>query len=179
MDPLCAPSRPPEEDEDSLENVLPRMRGRLKHVLALFHVPAQDAEDVLQEALVVATRKWHEVRNKEAWLIGTLRYKCFLYWKRQNNGRLVPHELADLERLCEPIPPVQEGAECRIDLGTLTRELSSHHRQVLWLRFGYGLTHEEIAKELGYCASSIRKMTRRSLARLKKGLAASETSRLP
>jgi RNA polymerase sigma factor (sigma-70 family) len=170
MDPLSTAPPPPEED-DSLEAVLPRMRGRLKHVLALFHVPAQDAEDVLQEAFLVAARKWDEVRNKEAWLIGTLRYKCFLYWKRQNNGRMEPYDLADLERLCEPIPPVQERAERRIDLGTLTQDLSSHHRKALWLRFGYGLTHEEIASRLGYCASSIRKMTGRSLARIKKGMA--------
>jgi RNA polymerase sigma factor (sigma-70 family) len=173
MDSLSAQPRPLEED--SLENVLPRVRGRLKHVLAAFHVPAQDAEDVIQEALLVAARKWDEVHNKEAWLVGTLRYKCFLYWKRQNNGRLVPHDLEDLERLCEPLPPVQERADHRIDLSHLTRDLSPHHRLVLWLRFGHGLTHEEIAKELGYCASSIRKMTRRSLARLKKGFIEGET----
>jgi RNA polymerase sigma factor (sigma-70 family) len=177
MDSLPALPRLPEDEEDSLENVLPRVRGRLKHVLALFHVPAQDAEDVIQEALVVATRKWDQVRNKEAWLIGTLRYKCFLYWKRQNNGRLVPHDLEDLERLCEPVPPTQEGAERRIDLGHLTRDLSAHHRLALLLRFGYGLTHEEIARRLGYCASSIRKMTGRSLARLKKGFTEGETGR--
>ena len=172
MDHSSALPRPPEEEEESLESVLPRMRGRFKRVLAQFHVPIQDAEDVVQEALVVAISKWDQVRAKEAWLLGTLRYKCFLYWKRYGNGRMVPSELEDLERLSEPVPPTQEGAETRIDLDNLTRDLSAHHRQVLWLRFGWGLTHEEIARELGYCPSSVRKMTGRSLARLKKGFGA-------
>jgi DNA-directed RNA polymerase specialized sigma24 family protein len=55
--------------------------------------------------------------------------------------------------------------------------LSVRHRAVLWLRFGLGLSTEEVAARLGYCPASIRKLTLRSLARLR--LAVSPVSPRP
>lgn len=155
-------------ESTSLGDTFQRLRPRLKYVLSSFRVPAQDAEDVLQEALLVATQKWDQVHNKECWLIGTLRFKCAVYWRRQRAQRVHSHDTPSLERLAKPQPALQEREILLLDLMTLTRELGRRTRAALWLRFGYGLTHDEVAARLGYCGSSVRKMTVRSLARLQR-----------
>ncbi|MBV8203366.1 MAG: sigma-70 family RNA polymerase sigma factor, partial [Acidobacteria bacterium] len=64
-------------------------------------------------------------------------------------------------------PAPQERAALVWDLESLFANLSVRHRAVLWLRFGLGLSTEEVADRLGYCPASIRKLTLRSLARLR------------
>src|SRR4029453_6959458 len=95
-----------------------------------------------------------------------------------------------LEDLCEPLPPPQERDGVMLDLrrltrglGTmhrtpqwrngvslvlrsLTRGLGSRHRTALWLRFGLGLSTKEVARRLGYCPASVRKLSSRALTRL-------------
>lgn len=148
--------------------MLARLRPRLKWVLTSFRIPAQDAEDVLQEALLVASQKWHQVRNHEPWLIGTLRYKCTVYWKRQRAARVTTHDLPVLESLAPPQPPAQEQADLLHDLETLTRRCDRRARAMLWLRYGEGLSHDEVAARLGAGAANVRKTTSRWLARLQK-----------
>ena len=64
--------------------------------------------------------------------------------------------------------PEQEQREIGLDLHSLTRGIDRRHRAALWLRFGVGLNTAEVARRLGYNPSSIRKITSRSLARLRK-----------
>lgn len=157
---------------DALAELLGQLRPRIRQVFANFRIPAHDAEDVLQEALIVAFLKWDTIHTKDAWLIGTLRKKCAFYWKRQREDRLLGVDLASLEGLCEPVAPDQERSEKMLDFAALTSDLCRRHRIVLWLRYGMGLSASEIAARTGYCDSSIRKLTCRSVARIQKKLAA-------
>lgn len=154
--------------EETLEEFLERMRPRLKQLLRNCRVPLQDAEDVLQETLTDALGRWDEIRHKEAWLIGTLRYKCYVYWKRQQDDPLETVDTPVLEGLSPLLPPGQVREEALCDLRNLTRGLGKKHRAVLWLRYGLGLSTDEVAERLGYCPSSIRKLALRSMARLQK-----------
>ena len=156
----------PASDPESFEDFLARVRPRVKRLLKSYHIPLQDAEDVLQEALLEAVRQWESIRNMEAWLLGTLRFKCATYWKRQRSERLQAMDPLALEELCEPHSPAQERAEVLLDLRRLTRGLGQRHRAVLWLRYGLGLTTSEVARRLGYCPASIRKLTCRARAKL-------------
>ncbi len=157
---------------EALADLLWQMRPRIRQVFSSFRIPAFDAEDVLQEVLVVAFLKWETIRIKDAWLLGTLRKKCALYWKRQRDDRLQGVDIGALEGLCEPVAPGQERIDRRLDLTVLTSDLCRRHRVVLWLRYGLGLSASEIAARTGYCDSSIRKLTCRSVARLQKKIAA-------
>lgn len=159
-----APARGPE----ALEDVLRQLRPRIKQIFAAYRIPPFDAEDLLQDVLVVALRKWDSILVKDAWLVGTLRNKCLRYWRRQQEDRLETMDLAVLESLCDPLPPLQEHAARMLDLATLTGGLCRRHREILWLRYGLGLSSAEIAERTGYRGSSIRKLSCRSVSRLQK-----------
>lgn len=158
----------PASGPETLEELLRRLRPRIQQIFAVYHVPPSDAEDLLQDVLVVALRKWDSILVKDGWLVGTLRNKCLRYWRGRQEDRLQPMDLPALESLCDPLPPLQERAERRLDLATLTGDLCRRHREILWLRYGLGLSSSEIAARTGYRGSSIRKLSCRSVSRLQK-----------
>jgi len=145
-----------------------RIRHRLKNVLRSYDIPFQDAEDLLQDSLLDAIRKWDTIYNKECWLIGTLRFKCSNYWKRIRNKIPQPMDLPELEELCEPLPPPQAKRDDVLDLRHTLSSLDPRHRKALWLRFAMGFTPQEVADRLGYCHSSVRKLTQRAMMRLRR-----------
>jgi RNA polymerase sigma factor (sigma-70 family) len=164
-------STPPPVSPERLEELLVQLRPRLRQVLAYFRIPYPDSEDLVQDVLVVALCKWSTIHSQDAWMIGTLRKKCIMYWKRRRNDRLQGADLATLESLSEPLEPLQERAERLWDLDAIAGALCGRHRAVLWLRFGLGLSTVEVAARTGYHHSSIRKLTCRTIARLRRELA--------
>jgi RNA polymerase sigma factor (sigma-70 family) len=161
---------PPPDDQTLLE-LLEAIRPRLKRLLRSYDIPPEDAEDIVQEAILDALRKWDTIRQKDAWLLGTVRFKCSNYWKRRRGDRVEAFDLAELEELSGPQAPDQEQKEISMDLRSLTRGVDGRHRAALWLRFGVGLSTTEIAQQLGYSSTSIRKLTGRCLARLQRWVA--------
>ena len=171
------PSPPPAPSSPSrpaprLEELWPLLRSRLRLILRSYRIPYPDTEDLLQDVLMVAFCKWETVHAHDSWLLGTLRRKCWLYWKRRRNNLLQAVDTEMLESLSEPLPPVQEQAERIWDLETLAGSLCRRHRAVLWLRYGLGLSTDEVADRTGYNHSSIRKLTCRTVARLQRELVA-------
>lgn len=156
----------PAPGSEPFEELLERVRPRIRRLLKSYGIPLQDAEDVLQDALLEALRQWDTIRSMEAWLLGTLRFKCAQYWKRQRTERVRTVAPSVLEDLCEPQSPAQERDAVLLDLRSLTRGLGQRHQAALWLRFGLGLSTNEVARRLGYCPASVRKLTCRALARL-------------
>jgi RNA polymerase sigma factor (sigma-70 family) len=150
-----------------LEQLVEKLRPRLKRILYGYGIPPHDADDLLQEAFLAVLSKWESIDNKEAWMIGTLRHRCARYWRQRRSNVLEAVDSALLEALSQPQPAPQERAALVWDLESLFLTLSVRHRAVLWLRFGLGLSTEEVADRLGYCPTSIRKLTLRSLARLR------------
>ena len=57
---------------ESLDQLLRRLRPRLKQVLGRYRIPAHDAEDLVQEALISTIQKWDVIQDPEAWLLVTL-----------------------------------------------------------------------------------------------------------
>ncbi len=156
------------EPEESLDALVQRIRHRLKLVLRGYDIPFQDAEDLLQDSLLEALRKWDTIYNKESWLLGTLRFKCSNYWKRIRTKTPQMMDLPDLEELCPPLPPPQEKRDEALDLRQSLSGLDPRHRKALWLRFAMGFTPQEVADRLGYCHSSVRKLTQRAVNRLRR-----------
>jgi len=159
---------PEPEPEESLDDLVRRIRYRLKTVLRSYDIPFQDAEDLLQDSLLEALRKWDTIYSKECWLLGTLRFKCSNYWKRIRTKTPQTMDLPDLEELCPPLPPPQEKRDEALDLRQRLSSLDPRHRQALWLRFAMGFTPQEVADRLGYCQSSVRKLTQRAMNRLRR-----------
>jgi RNA polymerase sigma factor (sigma-70 family) len=160
------PSDPQSEDE-SLEKFLERMRYPLKLVLRSCNIPFQDAEDLVQDTFIEVIRKWGTLYNKEGWILGTLRFKCTKYWRDRRADPAVAMDLSTIDLLCPPLPPPQEKQDEARDLHDLLRSLGERHRQILWRRFVLGFSPREVAIQLGYCPSSIRKLSLRAKLRLR------------
>lgn len=149
-----------------LEEILRRVEPRLKRILFRYKIPAQDAEDLLQETFLIMVSKSASIRNPEAWLLATLSNRCVIYWRRHRSRLWDLVDTTILELLAEAEAPTQELSDLRSDLDALLAQLPDRCRSVLRLRYGLGCSTAEAAERMGYCTSSIRKVTRRCLAAL-------------
>lgn len=157
--------------ESSLEHFLKSVRPRMKALFAHFQVPPQDTEDIVQQALLALLYQRQEIRDPEAWLMGTLRNKCLLYWRERRRKLYDAVDAAALELMAEPMAPEQEGADVRRDLEMAIERLPERCRALLSLRYSHGYEPPELAKRLGYSPTSISKTTNRCLAALTRELA--------
>lgn len=162
--------------ESSLEGFLKKVRPRLKTLFAHYRIPFQDTEDILQQALVALIYHHREgIRDPEAWLLGTVRNKCLLYWRDQRRKLYDSVDAAVLDAVAEPLEPAQEGADLRRDLASALEHLPERCRSLLSLRYRQGYNPAELAERLGYSPASISKITTRCLAALTRHLVTAGT----
>jgi RNA polymerase sigma factor (sigma-70 family) len=149
--------------------LLSRLRPRFEGILFRFRIPLEEAEDLVQDALVAATRHWTVIQDPEAWLVQTLKSMCIGFWRRRVRRRwILQMDFQILEEIAPPVPPAQERRELLLDLETLLAVLPPRSRRLMILRYQLGLSVEEIATELGYRPASIRKISARVLDRLRR-----------
>jgi RNA polymerase sigma factor (sigma-70 family) len=156
--------------EASLESFLHKVQPRLKTLFARYRIPIQDTEDILQQALLALVYQRPSIRDPEAWLVGTIRNKCLLYWREHRRKLYEAVDAAVLEFMAEPMAPAQEGADLQRDLDILLERLPERCRALLALRYRQGYEPPELAERLGYSQSSISKITTRCLAALTRHL---------
>ncbi|MDY7093762.1 MAG: sigma-70 family RNA polymerase sigma factor [Acidobacteriota bacterium] len=155
----------PDPDE-SFEALLQKVQPTLKQILGRYQIPPEDAEDVLQDTLLTLLYKWDTVIKPEAWLIGTLRRRCIMYWRSRRSRLYEAVDEAILELVADAERPSQEQSILRRDLERTLVRLRPRCRAILRLRYGLGLKPNEIAEQLGYRQSSVRKVANRCLAAL-------------
>ncbi len=142
------------------------LKPRFRMVFARFRIPEQDAEDLLQQALLTFVRKRHTVRDPESWLVGTLRNRCLKYWRARRRSLYTAVDAAILESVATDGATNQEQVEIRSDLRGAMDRLRPRCRSILGLRYGLGCEPRETARRLGYKESSIYKLVERCLAAL-------------
>jgi RNA polymerase sigma factor (sigma-70 family) len=163
----------PTENDATFEEFLKEVEPKLKRLLGTYRIPSEDAEDILQQALLALLYQWDRVRDPESWLFGTVRRHCLMFWRTNRRKIYSAVDSAILEWLSRPIAPEQEKADLLCDLESLIDRLPSRCRSLLRLRFQLGYEPPEVASKLGYRASSIGKITNRCLAALSRELVAS------
>ncbi len=156
--------------ESPIEGMLERLQPRLRGVLARFKIPHQDAEDLLQQALLTYLHKRDTIQDTESWLLGTLRNRCLMYWRARRRKVYRTVDSAILESVAEPRPPAQEIADFCHDLDLVIGRLPPRCRSLLRLRYRLGCEPPEAAERLGYRRSSIYKVTERCLSALARQL---------
>jgi RNA polymerase sigma factor (sigma-70 family) len=152
--------------DSSFDEFFRRVEPKLKRVLVTYRIPIEDAEDLLQQSLLALLYQWERVRDPEAWLAGTLKRHCLMYWRTHRRRIYSAVDAALLEWLSQPIEPPQQRTELLCDLESLIGRLPSRCQSLLRLRYRLGYEAPEVAKKLGYRASSIGKVTTRCLAAL-------------
>ena len=150
----------------SFDDFLKKIEPKLKRVLILYRIPGEDAEDVLQQALLTLLYQWERIRDPEVWLLGTLRRHCLMYWRTRRRSFCSSVDSTLLEWLSEPLAPPQERADLLSDLENLIGRLPTRCRSLLQLRFHLGYEPKEAAARLGYQPSSIGKVTNRCIEAL-------------
>ncbi len=152
--------------EASLESLLLSLRPQIRRLFARYRVPVEEGEDILQQALLALVVKGEGVLNREAWLLGTVRKRSLLYWRRR---RRALHDSVDpwlLEVLAAPTPPSQELDDLRRDLERLIGTLPLRCQRFLRLRYGEGLALRDICSRLGYRYASMGKLSERCMSQL-------------
>ena len=130
----------------------------------------QDAEDVVQEALVRACGRWWQVRD----------YQVPEAWVRRVALNLAVSGLRRARRrakLLVRLGPAAEVPALSVEAVALTRtlrELPLRGRQVLVLHHAVGLPVQEIARELGVPVGTVTARLSRARATLARLLAAEE-----
>lgn len=156
----------------AFDDLLNRIEPRLRRLLAVYRIPREDAEDVLQQTLLALLYQWERVRDPECWLLGTLKRHCLMYWRSNRRQLYAAVDSTVLEWLSQPLAPQQERDDLLHDLETVLSQLPPRCRSLLELRFREGYEPPEVAARLGYRPSSIGKLTARCLAALSRELLA-------
>src|SRR4051812_7683033 len=107
---VCSMQRPERPQSGGFDDFLKQVEPKLKRVLATYRVPSGDAEDLLQQTLLALLYQWDRVRDPEAWLIGTLRRHCLMYWRTLRRRIYSSMDTAFLELLSQPPESPQERA---------------------------------------------------------------------
>jgi len=157
---------PAAQIEADLEGLLGNVRARSLRVLGHFRIPEQDADDLLQQSLLVLLYKQHQVRDPERWFLGVLRNHCRRYWQGRRDALYTAVDGAVLERLAAPVDPDQNRSDLRRDLNIALGGVPARCRQLLRLRYEQGYRPVEAARRLGYRASSAYKVLQRCVASL-------------
>ncbi len=165
-----------QEPPASFDEFLKGIEPSLKRLLSTYRIPSEDAEDVLQQTLLALLYQWDRVRDPECWLLGTLKRHCLMYWRNHRRRIYSAVDSTVLEWLSEPVAPSQEKSDMLCDLDNLLERLPSRCKSLLQLRFRMGYEPPEVARRLGYRASSIGKITIRCLAALSRELLAAGLS---
>ena len=111
---------------------------------------------MVQDALVLLIRKTDQLRDPEAYLLSTLRFRCRMYWRTRRRQRHLSVESDLLEALAQPQSPEQESAALRHDLDRLLAALPPRPRRLVRLRYGLGYTAREVAARTGLTPDAVR-----------------------
>ncbi|HVS14171.1 MAG TPA: sigma-70 family RNA polymerase sigma factor [Thermoanaerobaculia bacterium] len=151
---------------EALDEYLADRRPRLVGIVLKFGIPAQDAEDLVQQALIAYLYKRDQVRDPDTWLAGAVRRECLQYLRSRQRRLYDAIDSALLDAVAAPQPAEQDKNQLLSDLGTAIRRTPGQCRTVLRMRYGLGCENTEIASTLGYQVSSVRKVATRCLAAL-------------
>ena len=126
-----------------------------------------DAEDAVQDALVVAWGKLGSLAEPAAFRGWVLRILSRLCFRRARFGR----RFRSLVGLPEPRDPAPESARQALDVERTLGRLAPRQRAVMHLTVVEGMSDSEIGTVMGIDAASVRSHRRRARERLRQVLA--------
>ncbi|MEU5933765.1 SigE family RNA polymerase sigma factor [Micromonospora sp. NPDC047187] len=127
----------------------------------------QDAEDLVQAALVKVMRRWRRVDDPMAYLRRVMINHHISVWRR--------HRMHEVLTFFFPERPTRDMTETvaeRRALYEAMQELTPRTRAVIVLRYVVDLPEAEVAATLGCSVGSVKSRASRGLARLRLALAA-------
>lgn len=133
----------------------------------------EQAEDVLQIALVKTYLAWSRIRNHaavEAYVRRTIATTATSWWRSGRRRERVVGQLPERAGIDEFVQAAERDA-----MWSHVLSLPARQRAVLVLRYYEGLTEAEIAETLGLARGSVKSHAARGLATLRRRLADEDT----
>lgn len=129
----------------------------LAYLLSIVPNP-QDAQDILQDAFLVVSRKantWTEGTNFFAWVCTIVRYEA-LHYSRSSKKRMLPLDEDVMELLHCESPPL-DNLDAQIErLKECLKRLSPRARELIMLRYHTAQLPEQIATNVNWSVNSVR-----------------------
>ena len=145
-----------------------RHGSAVRGVLRRMGAPGAEADDVAQDAFLVAFERIAEFRGEGAFAGWVKRIAARLYLRRlQKARRLVGLAAEDQESVEIP----RGDSDHRIDLDGALKLLSPAERLCVTLCFGVGLSHGEAAEALNLPLGTVKSHVKRGLEKLRARLA--------
>jgi RNA polymerase sigma-70 factor (ECF subfamily) len=135
---------------------------------------AADAEDLTQQAFLIAQQKLHQLREAEraaGWLFAILR-SCYLKWRRKRFP--MTSTLADLNMADVPQPVAELQAVDSEELQQVLGELHDDLRLILLMFYFEELSYKQIADELEIPIGTVMSRLSRAKQKLRERLSAAE-----
>lgn len=154
-----------EQERQDFEALYLRYRSLMRAVaMNLLHDP-QDAEDAVQQAFLSILKNFHKISSVDcpetrAFVVIIVERKALDILRARKNT--IP--LEEMEQGVN-IPMPGDGG-----LADAMAKLPARYRQVLLLRFAYGYTTRELAREFGMTQSAVQKVIWRAREVLKERL---------
>jgi RNA polymerase sigma-70 factor (ECF subfamily) len=126
----------------------------------------QEAEDLAQEVLLRAHRKWHQLRDRERvwpWLCAICHRTFLNRTRRKRLERNLPPEILD-GHPAKPVAPAELEPD---ELAQALADLPPRSRLLLVMFYFEGLSYREIAERLGVPVGTIMSGLSRAKARLR------------
>ena len=160
-----------DNDARAFEQLVRRHQGMVRAQLRrLLHGDRAAADDLAQEALLLAWRKLDQFRGEASfstWLY-CITYACFLQVYRKKSLPLGDDGDGEADALPEPT----QAIDLRIDLERAMQRLSTSEQTVLLHCVQLGLSHEETAYVLEMPLGTVKTHATRGKAKLKQWLSA-------
>lgn len=147
------------------EFVLSR-QGRLRRAAYLMCGDADQAEDLLQEALIALAEKWEKVEYPDAF-VRTVIYRQRVSWWRRTRQEVTVEQLPDVG--------VEDGTDRRAresEVHEVLRSLPPRQRAALVLRYFEDLTEAQAAEVMGVAVGTVKSLSHQAIARMRTELAA-------
>ncbi len=138
---------------------------------------AADAEDLTQQAFLIAQQKLHQLREAEraaGWLFAILR-SCYLKWRRKRFP--MSSTLADLDMADVPQPVAELNVVDAEDLQRVLGDLHEDLRLILLMFYFEELTYKQIADELEVPIGTVMSRLSRAKQKLRERLSAADEER--
>lgn len=147
------------------EFVLAR-QGRLRRAAYLMCGDVSQAEDLLQEALIVLAEKWESVEHPDAFVRRVI-YRQRVSWWRRTRREVITERLPDAGQ--------DDGSEERArdaEVREVLRSLPQRQRAALVLRYFEDLTETQTAEVMGIAPGTVKSLSHQGMTRMRAEFAA-------
>lgn len=150
-------------------NILQHSKTLKQYLLGLTK-SREDAEDLEQEAYlrVMASNGRQQIDNPRAFLFVTARNLAIQAWRKRKNSPIRAVEDFDslnVREMCASVDAEVLAQEMLAAFGEAIDQLPPQARRVFIMRKVFGLTHKEIAEELGVSRKTIEKHVGKGISR--------------